>query len=117
MQACEKTWECAKEDRCGVVICVAELAEEAGLAIPDFRAYKTSCLRGVPRGVSRNGIARSKGIETVLWESLPNPQHRMGLKSHAMQSKSAFADYGGSNKESNEYSACRGVRAPRMEYV
>ncbi len=54
-----------EEDRCGVVICVAELAEEAGLAIPDFRAYKTSRLRGVPRGVSRNGIARSKGIETA----------------------------------------------------
>ncbi len=76
-----------KEGRCGVVICVAELAEEAGLAIPDFRAYKTSCLRGVPRGVSRNGIARSKGIET---EQNPgsysclqsDPQRHRPLKGH-----------------------------------
>lgn len=50
------------EGRCGVVICVAELAAEAGLAIPDFRAYKTSRLHEVPRGVSRNGIARSKAV-------------------------------------------------------
>ena len=54
-----------KEGRCGVVIWVAEFAEEVRLAIPDFRAYKTSRLREVPRGVSRNGIARSKGIETA----------------------------------------------------
>ena len=45
---------------------MAELAEEVGLAIPDFEGYKTRQLRGVPKGVSRNGIARSKGIETVV---------------------------------------------------
>ena len=50
--------------RCEVAIGVAEFAVEAGLAIPDFRAYKTRLLRGVPRGVSRIRVARLKGIET-----------------------------------------------------
>ena len=44
---------------------MAELAVKVGLAIPDFEGYKTSRLRGVPRGVSRNGFARPKGIETA----------------------------------------------------
>ena len=44
--------------RCEVAIGVAEFAVEAGLAIPDLRAYKTSLLRGVPRGVSRIRVAR-----------------------------------------------------------
>ena len=76
-----------KEGRCGVVIWVAEFAEEVRLAIPDFRAYKTSCLRGVPRGVSRNGIARSKGIETAGFPThsgsgTQTPQRHRPLKGH-----------------------------------
>ena len=50
----------------GVVIGAAGFAAEVGLAIPDFRAYETSRLRGAPKGVSRIGYARSKGIETAF---------------------------------------------------
>ena len=74
-----------EEDRCGVVICVAELAEEAGLAIPDFRAYKTSCLRGVPRGVSATASPAQRALKQVFSAFLIQsafPQRHRPLKGH-----------------------------------